>query len=78
MEKMMRCFTLLLVVGLLGGTDRLAAQETVETRGIMSEIKIDEVIFGHMTKRAGRVPSQGETFDFLAEHRPAASSQFNE
>jgi quercetin dioxygenase-like cupin family protein len=54
MEKMMRCFTLLLVVGLLGGTGRLAAQETVETRGIMSEIKIDEVIFGHMTELNGK------------------------
>ena len=50
----MRCFTLLLVVGLLGGTGRLAAQETVETRGIMSEIKIDEVIFGHMTELNGK------------------------
>ena len=30
----MRRFTLLLLVALLGGTDRLAAQETVETRDI--------------------------------------------
>jgi len=44
MEKTMRHFTLLLAVALLGGTDRLAAQETVETRGITSVIKIDEVI----------------------------------
>jgi hypothetical protein len=47
MEKTMRSFTLLLLVALLGGTGRLAAQETVETRGITSEVKIDEVIFGH-------------------------------
>src|SRR5215471_21099502 len=33
MEKTMRRFTLLLLVALLGGADRLAAQETVETRG---------------------------------------------
>ena len=45
---MMR-FTLLLVVGLLGGAVRLAAQETVEARGITSVIKLDEVIFGHLT-----------------------------
>ena len=52
-EKTMRRFTLLLLVALLGGTDRLAAQETVETRGITSEIKIDEVIFGHLTELNG-------------------------
>ena len=34
MEKTMRHFTLLLLVALLGGTDRGAAQETVETRGV--------------------------------------------
>ena len=46
----MKRFTLLLLVALLGGTDRVAAQETVETRGITSVIKIDEVIFGHLTE----------------------------
>ena len=46
----MRRFTLLLLVALLGGTDRLAAQETVETRGTTSEVKIEEVIFGHLTE----------------------------
>jgi quercetin dioxygenase-like cupin family protein len=48
MEKTMRRFTLLLLVALLGGTDRVVAQETVETRGVTSVIKIDEVIFGHL------------------------------
>ena len=49
-EKTMRRFTLLLLVALLGGTDRLAAQETVETRDVTSEVKIEEVIvpsYGH-------------------------------
>ena len=54
MEKMMRRFTLLVLVALLGGADRMAAQETVETRGITSAIKIDEVIFGHLTELNGK------------------------
>src|SRR6516165_2941400 len=54
MEETMRCFTLLLLVALLGGTDRGAAQETVETRGVTSVIKIDEVIFGHLTELNGK------------------------
>jgi quercetin dioxygenase-like cupin family protein len=54
MEKAMRRFTLLLLVALLGGTDRVAAQETVETRGITSVIKIDEVIFDHLTELNGK------------------------
>ena len=46
---MMR-FTLLLFVALLSGAGRLAAQEKVEARGITSVIKIEEVIFGHLTE----------------------------
>lgn len=46
---MMR-FTLLLFVALLSGAGRLAAQEKVEARGITSMIKIEEVIFGHLTE----------------------------
>jgi quercetin dioxygenase-like cupin family protein len=54
MEKDMRCFTPLLLVALLCGTGRLAAQETVETRGVSSELKIEEVIFGHLTELNGK------------------------
>jgi len=43
-------FTLLLLVVLLGGADRLAAQEKVEARGITSVIKLEEVTFGHLTE----------------------------
>ena len=50
----MRRFTLFLVVALLGGTDRLVAQETVETRDVKSEVKIEEVIFGHLTELNGK------------------------
>ena len=47
-------FTLLLFVALLGGADRLAAQEKVEARGITSVIKLDEVLFGHLTELNGK------------------------
>ena len=50
---MMR-FILLLVVALLCEADRLAAQEKVEARGITSMIKLDEVVFGHLTELNGK------------------------
>src|SRR5262249_579748 len=55
MEETMRRFTLLLLVALLGGTDRLAAQETVETRGITSEVKIHQVISRPLTELKGKL-----------------------
>jgi quercetin dioxygenase-like cupin family protein len=67
MEKTMRRFTLLLVVALLGGTDRLAAQETVETRGITSVIKIDEVIFGHLTELNGKFKLRATELTFAPD-----------
>ena len=54
MEKTMRRFALLLLATLLSGTDRLAAQETVETRNVTSEVKIEEVIFGHLSELNGK------------------------
>jgi len=63
----MRRFTLLLVVALLGGTDRLAAQETVETRGITSEVKIDEVIFGHLTELNGKFKLRATELTFAPD-----------
>ena len=39
---------LLLVVALLSGIDRLAAQEAVEMRGITASIKLEETVYGHM------------------------------
>jgi quercetin dioxygenase-like cupin family protein len=54
MEKAMRCFTFLLSVAVFGGTDRLAAQETVETRRLTSELKIEEIIYGHLTELNGK------------------------
>ena len=49
---MMR-FTLLLFVALLGAAGRLAAQESVEMRGITSAVKLEEVVFGHLTELNG-------------------------
>jgi hypothetical protein len=63
----MRRFTLLLLVALLGGTDRLAAQETVETRGITSEIKIEEVIFGHLTELNGKFKLRATELTFAPD-----------
>jgi quercetin dioxygenase-like cupin family protein len=54
MEKTMMRFILLLVVALLCEADRLAAQEKVEARGITSMIKLDEVVFGHLTELNGK------------------------
>ena len=47
-------FTLLLFVVLLTGAGRLAAQETVDTQGITSVIKVEEIIFGHLTELNGK------------------------
>lgn len=45
---------LLFVVALLGGAGRLAAQENVEIRGITSAIKLEEVVFGHLSELNGK------------------------
>ena len=47
-------FTLLLFVALLGVAGRLAAQDSVEMRGITSEVKLEEVVFGHLTELNGK------------------------
>jgi quercetin dioxygenase-like cupin family protein len=54
METTMTRFTLLLFVALLCGAHRLAAQEKVEVRGITSEVKLDEVTFGHLNELNGK------------------------
>jgi len=67
MEKTMGRFTLLLLVVLLGGTDRLAAQETVETRGTTSAVKIEEVIFGHLTELNGKFKLRATELTFAPD-----------
>ena len=63
---MMR-FTLLLFVALLGGADRLVAQEKVEARGIKSEVKIEEVLFGHLTELNGKFKVRVTEFTFAPD-----------
>jgi quercetin dioxygenase-like cupin family protein len=46
--------TFLLFVALLGAAGRLAAQESVEMRGITSAVKLEEVVFGHLTELNGK------------------------
>src|SRR5215469_977654 len=67
MEKTMRHFTLLLLLALLGGTGRLAAQEAVETRGITSEVKIEEVIFGHLPELNGKFKIRATELTFAPD-----------
>jgi quercetin dioxygenase-like cupin family protein len=50
---MMR-FTLLCFIALLSGANRLVAQEKVEVRGVTSEVKIEEVTFGHLSELNGK------------------------
>jgi quercetin dioxygenase-like cupin family protein len=67
MENTMRRFTLLLLVALLGGTDRGAAQEAVETRVVTSEIKIDEVVFGHLAELNGKFKLRATELTFAPD-----------
>ena len=50
---MMR-FAFFLFLSLLGATVHLAAEEGVERRGITSAVKLEEVIFGHLTELNGK------------------------
>ena len=50
---MMR-FPLLCLLALLSGSDRLAAQASVEARGITSTIKLEEVVYGHLHEINGK------------------------
>ena len=67
MEKTMRRITLLLLVVLIGGTDRVAAQETVEARGVTSEVKIEDVIFGHLTELNGKFKLRATELTFAPD-----------
>jgi quercetin dioxygenase-like cupin family protein len=67
MEKTMRPFPLLLVSALLSGTDRLAAQQTVESRHVTSEIKIEEVLFGHLTELNGKFKLRATELTFAPD-----------
>ena len=63
---MMR-FMLLLLVALLDGADRLAAQETVEVRGITSVIKLEEVVYGHLAELNGKFKMRATEVTFAPD-----------
>jgi len=54
MDAIMIRFALFLLLSLLGATVRLAAEDAVERRGITSEVKLEEVVFGHLTELNGK------------------------
>ena len=60
---MMR-FTLLLFMALLSGANRLAAQEKVEVRGVTTEVKIEEVTFGHLSELNGKFKLRASELTF--------------
>jgi quercetin dioxygenase-like cupin family protein len=64
MEKTMVRFMLLLFVALLGAAGRLAAQESVEMRGITSAVKLEEVVFGHLTELNGKYKKRATEVTF--------------
>src|SRR5215475_1896709 len=54
MEATMMRFALFLFVSLLGAPVHLVAEEAVERRGITSAVKLEEVVFSHMTELNGK------------------------
>jgi len=54
MDAIMIRFALFLLLSLLGATVRLAAEDAVERRGITSEVKLEEVVFGHLPELNGK------------------------
>ena len=50
----MKRFTPLLVLLLLSGADHSTAQAKVEARGITSKVRIDEVVYSHLTDLNGK------------------------
>jgi quercetin dioxygenase-like cupin family protein len=60
----MMSFMLLLLATLLCGTGNLAAQQPIEARGITSEVKIEEVAFGHLSELNGKFKLRATEFTF--------------
>jgi len=73
MEATMMRFALFLFVSLLGAPVHLVAEEAVERRGITSAVKLEEVVFSHMTELNGKYKMRATevTFapgDYLGVH----------
>jgi quercetin dioxygenase-like cupin family protein len=58
---------LLLFVALLGGADRVTAQQAVDTRGITSSIKLEEVIYGHLSELNGKFKLRATELTFAPD-----------
>jgi quercetin dioxygenase-like cupin family protein len=54
MEKITMRLMLFLVAMLVSGADRLGAQEKVEAQGITQTIKLEEMVYGHLTELNGK------------------------
>jgi quercetin dioxygenase-like cupin family protein len=54
MEEITMRLMLFLVATLVSGADRLGAQEKVEAQGITQTIKLEEVVYGHLTELNGK------------------------
>ena len=63
----MRITLLLLLVMTLGGAARSVAQEKVEARGITSVVKLDEVIFSHLTELNDKFKLRATEFIFAPD-----------
>jgi quercetin dioxygenase-like cupin family protein len=61
-KKIMIRLILLCMIVLLGGVGHLAAQEKVEVRGVTSEVKIEEVTFGHLSELNDRFKMRATEF----------------
>ena len=61
---MMR-FTLLFFAAMLSGAARLSAQESVDTRGISSTIKLEEVVYGHLRELNGKFKLRATEVTFV-------------
>src|SRR5262245_11096503 len=67
---------LLLIMVLVGGASPLAAQHAVETRGLAAAVKLEEVLFGHLTELNGKYKLRATEVTFapdgyLGEHHHA-------
>ena len=71
-EKITIRFTVLLVAMLLSGADRLAAEEKVEARGITQAIKLEEVVYGHLTDLNGLLSHPSCEHSVQAFRQPGA------
>ena len=60
-------FTLLLFAALLGGGGCAVAQERVDSRGITSTIKLDEVVYGHLPELNGKYKLRATEVTFAPE-----------